>query len=369
MSDVPNYQDIIQSIKVAPPLPAATGKIVRVDTALDIIRAIEDAEEHSTILIAKGHYMMPRDCMLMTHRVTIRGETGNRDDVILDSGMEFDDTNLKFSTRIGASAIIKITQAREVCIADLTLANNPKYGILFFGDGRVNDLQIYNVKFHNIWARGLKGTGADRIDDKVPEGHDLANHERIEWVRPRNGQVRHCLFVADTVKKNDKDGFDGDYIAGMDLMNVENFTVADCTFIGIRGKNGGGRGSVFIWHLCDNVRVENNHFYHCDKGVSLGNPSGQEKSIYHIRDSVISGNTIIGGSNKAIEVDHGNNVKVINNEIESEIRKGFPAIQMLHISQESLVEGNTLRLHGEEPFNCDDTVTIGENNIESAVSQ
>lgn len=368
MSDVPDYANIIDAIPRAPALPAPTGEVVRVDTADAIIRAIEDADEHVTILIAKGHYMMPRDCLLTTHRVTIRGETGDREDVILDAGMEFDDTTPKFSTRMGAPAIIKITQAREVTIADLTVANNPKYGILFFGGGRVHGLRIYNVKFHNIWARGLKGTGSYRIDDKIIEDMDIENPERIEWVRPRNGDIRHCLFVADTVKRNDQDGFDGDYIAGMDLMNVCDFTIADCTFIGIRGKNGGGRGSVFIWQHADRVTVENNSFYHCDKAISLGNPSAQDKRDYHIRDSVIRNNTIIGGCNKAIEVDYGNNIDVLDNTIESAIRKHFAAIQVINISELATVRGNTIRLYGEEPFNCSDKVRIEVNNVESIVS-
>lgn len=363
-----NYDDLVKSIKPAPPLPAATGKIVRVDTPDMIIRAIEDAEEGTTIVIAKGHYLMPRDCLVTTHHLTIRGETGNREDVVLDSGMEFEDTTPKYSTKIGAPAIIKITHARGVTIADLTVANNPKYGILFLGDGRVHDLKIYNVKFHNIWARGLKGTGAGRVDDHFIEHMDVKTDDWIDWVRPRGGEIRHCLFIADTPKQNDQDGFQGDYIAGMDLMNVDHFTIADCTFIGIRGKNGGGRGSVFIWNHSDNVVVENNHFYDCDKGISLGNPSGQEDKAYHIRNSVVRNNTIIGGSNKAIEIDYGDNIEITNNTIESDIRKQFAAIQVINISNSALVSHNTIRLNGEEPFNCDEKVRIDANDIETRVS-
>ncbi|PCJ62869.1 MAG: hypothetical protein COA79_01715 [Planctomycetota bacterium] len=365
MSDVPDFEKIIKSIKPAPPLPPAEGKVIRVDSPLGIIRAIESAEENTTIIIAKGHYLMPRDCLLTTHRVTIRGETGDREDVILDSDMEFDDTTPKFTTRLGAPAIIKMFQATNITIADLTLANNPKYGLLFLGDGRIHGLKVYNVKFHNIWARGLKGTGADRIDDKLPDiGIELGASERVEWLRPRDGEIRHCLFVADTVKKNDKDGFDGDYIAGMDLMNVDNFTIADCAFIGIRGKNGGARGGVFIWVHSDNVTVENNFFYHCDKGVSLGNPSAHDRRTYHIQSSKIQNNHFIGGSNKAIEVDYGNDVSILNNTIESDIRKDFSAIQVLNMREKALVEGNTIRLHGEEPYNCCDQVTFKDNLLE-----
>ncbi len=369
MSDVPDYDKIIASIKPAPPLPVPTGKVVRVDTPIDIIRAIEDADEGSTILIAKGRYTLPRDCRLCTHRVTVRGETGDREDVVLEFGQEFNDENPQYKTRMQSPAIIKIIQAREVTIADLTIANSPKYGLLFFGSGRVHDLKVYNVKFHNIWARGIKGTGSYRIDDKAVTHMDVDNDDFREWVRARNGEIRHCLFVADTVKQNDQDGFDADYIAGMDMMNVEGFTIADCTFVGIRGKNGGARGGVFIWQHANNVTVENNHFYHCDKGVALGNPSAQEKRAYHIRDSVIRNNTFVGGSNKAIEVDYGNNVDVIDNTIESEIRKNFVAIQVVHISETAKVANNTIRLHGEEAFKCDDNVVIGDNNIETAVAQ
>ncbi|NRA40446.1 MAG: hypothetical protein HRU15_20045, partial [Planctomycetes bacterium] len=239
MSDVANYDEIMNAIKPAEPLPAPEGKIVRVNTAISIIRAIEDADENSTILIAKGHYIMPRDARLCTHRVTIRGETGNREDVILDLAQEFNDDNAQFQTRMQAPAIIKIMQARNVTIADLTLANSPKYGLLFFGSGRVHGLKVYNVKFHNIWARGIKGTGSYRIDGTVIEHMDVETPERLEWVRARNGEIRNCLFVADTVKQNDQDGFGGDYIAGMDLMNVDNFIIADCHFVGIRGNKGG----------------------------------------------------------------------------------------------------------------------------------
>ncbi len=369
MSDVPDYDSIIQSIKAAPALPAPTGKVVRVDSAIAIVRAIEDADEGSTILIAKGRYVMPRDVRLCTHRLTVRGETGNRDDVILDLAQEFNDGNPQFKTRLQDPAIIKIMQARDVTIADLTLANSPKYGLLFFGSGRVHGLKVYNVKFHNIWARGIKGTGSYRIDAQEVKHMDVNTAEFREWVRARNGEIRHCLFIADTVKQNVEDGFNGDYIAGMDLMNVDHFTIADCHFVGIRGKNGGARGGVFIWQHADHVLVENNHFYHCDKGVSLGNPSAQDKRDYHIRDSIIRNNTFIGGSNKAIEVDYGNNVQILQNHIESDVRKDFAAIQVLHISDNAMVAGNRIRLHGEEPFNCDAQVTIGDNHIESTVSQ
>ncbi|MCJ8331478.1 MAG: hypothetical protein HRT89_24170 [Lentisphaeria bacterium] len=184
MSDLTDFNEIVGSMEKSPPLPAAEGKVVRVDSPIGIIRAIEDAEENSSIVIAKGHYIMPRDAIMSAHNVTIRGETDDFNDVILDGNAEFNDTEAKFSIHIGAPALIKISHACNVTIANLTVANNPKYGILFFGDGRVNNLKIYNVHFHNNWARGLKGTIAAAIDDSRVEAFDVNDRDHIEYGRP-----------------------------------------------------------------------------------------------------------------------------------------------------------------------------------------
>ncbi|MCJ8331100.1 MAG: right-handed parallel beta-helix repeat-containing protein, partial [Lentisphaeria bacterium] len=309
--------------------------------------------------------LMPRDAILTTHNLTVRGETDDYDDVILDGQMEFDDSNLNFRTHIGAPALIKITHASHVTIANLTIANNSKYGILFFGDGRVNNLNIYNLKFHNNWARGLKGTNACAIDDQRTElaDYDIKSVDHINYGRPHNGQVRYCLFTADTPKRNDQDGYDGDYIAGMDLMFLSDWTIADNTFIGIRGKNGGGRGAIFIWHDSENVRVENNHFHHCDRAISLGNPVAKERGYYHIQDSVVDQNTIIGGANFAIEVDYGKNIEITANKISSEIRTDYPAISVRDISDSALVKNNTIKSNGNEAISCDENVTLEENHL------
>jgi hypothetical protein len=225
---IPDYtlEQVLQLHTDRPALPTPTGRVVRAKTALEIIAAVEDAEDGTTIIIAKGHYLMPRDCILTKNRVTICGETGNRDDVILDGNMEYNDTTPVFRTRNGAPALIKISHAKNVTIADLTVANNPKYGILFFGDSGVSGLRVWNVKFHNIWARGLKGTSAVSYDDRgcTPEVLQFTDEE-IERIRPHDGEVRGCLFVCDHTKRNDQDGFDADYIAGMDLMHIKNWTI------------------------------------------------------------------------------------------------------------------------------------------------
>ncbi|NRA39684.1 MAG: right-handed parallel beta-helix repeat-containing protein, partial [Planctomycetes bacterium] len=339
----------------------------------------EDAEEYTTIVIAAGRYVMPRDCILDTHHVTIRGATGNREDVIIDGDQEFDEKCLRLGTRllsddVRAPALIKLTRCRHIMFADLTIANSPKYGILFIGDSRVHHLTVHNVKFHNCWARGLKGTGTSRIDHKPcsPEdiGFDLRDDEHIQWSRPRHGIVRHCLFINDHVKRNDDDGFDGDYLAGMDIMGIQDFHVHDNVFMGIRGKNGGARGSIFIWIAAEDVIVENNVFVHCDKAISLGNPSGPVKDV---TGGVIRHNTIVGGSNKAIELEHCGKVEVHDNRICSSERSAFHAIQIMAAHDTITIHDNIIQSDPLPAFNIGEDsaqhVQIGENTVANLQGQ
>ncbi len=361
--------EMIAQVKAPEPLPEPEGKVVKVSSAWDIVRAIEDAEEHSTIVIAKGRYVMPRDIILDTHYVTIRGETGNREDVILDAEMEFHDQCKKFGTRLlsdkmHAPAILKLTRCRHVTVADLTFANSPKYGLMFIGDSRVHHLTMHNVKFHNCWARGFKGTGTSRIDHmpytEEELGYNPAADEHVQWNRPRHGIVRHCLFINDRIKQNVEDGFNGDYTAGMDIMGIQDFHVHDNVFVGIRGHNGGGRGSVFIWIGAEDLLVENNVFVGCDKAISFGNPSGPAVDVTR---GEIRGNTIIGGCNKAIEVQHGGEVTVHDNRICSDERRGHHAIQVLESHGPVKIYDNLIQADPTDPFKVDEFAEVGENNV------
>lgn len=341
------------------PVPKPAGRVMRAASPDEILAAVEDAQDGDHIVIAKGHYQMPRDCILTKNRVVILGETGNRDDVVLDAGMEFDDSTPVFRTRNGAPAILKISHARDVIVADLTFANSPKYGVLFFGDGGVSGLRIWNVRFHNIWARGLKGTAARSYDDRgyPPEVYPVSP-ETLERIRPRDGEVRNCLFDCDHTKRNEQDSANGDYISGMDLMNIKDWRISGNVFVGLRGKNGGGRGAIFIWNESEDVLIEDNLMVDCDRAIALGNPSGKPGKSFHIRGAVVRGNTILGGSNKAVEVEFGDEVRILGNRIASGERTRFAAVQMLDILSTALVSGNEIARGPAATYNLDPKVRV-----------
>ena len=50
----------------APPLPSPTGQVIRVTNVQQLFQAARDVQPRGTILIADGHYMMPRYFELST---------------------------------------------------------------------------------------------------------------------------------------------------------------------------------------------------------------------------------------------------------------------------------------------------------------
>jgi len=282
----------------APPLPAPTGAVVRVGTTEQLMGALAGAQPGTTVLLADGVYPVTERIWIKQDGICLRGESGDREKVIFDGsgGGPHDD-------------MIVLRGAKDVLIADLTVRNCMHYGVLFYGDSDVQRLRIHNVKFHNIWTRGLKGTHPARIRD---HGRNLHPPETVERIRPGGGSVRYCLFVNDTIKTFADDGFRGDYVSGMDMMGLKDWVIADNVFVGIRGKNGRGRGAIFVWQHSENVISERNVFVNCDRAICYGNPSGP---ALHMIRGVVRNNVIVNGRYSAIEIMSTRDTVVYNNSV------------------------------------------------------
>lgn len=296
--------DIDSILKVAAKasaLPKPSGPVVRVRTTEELKNAIATVKDGTTILLADGVYRT--DSLLLQDRakVIIRSESGDRDKVILDGeGMAVP------GKRHWALAL---HGTPDFTIADITMRNFD-YGVYIFGDGAVHRPLVRNMKFHNIWIRGVKGTHARRVWDHGM-GDDIPL-EQTQKVRPRDGRIEYCLFVNDHPKTNRQDGFDGDYISGIDMMWLKNWTIADNVFIDIRGANGGGRGAIFIWVDSEDVVAERNVIVNCDRGIAFGNPSGDFPCMTR---GIARNNFIVAGARQAIEFHRTDDTVACNNTI------------------------------------------------------
>ena len=279
----------------APPLPPPQAEVIRVATVDELFAAIERISPGGTILLADGHYGLPRVIVLQGKKgITIRSAGGNPEDVTL-SGKGWD-SNAK------GDDILHIGRCEGVTIADLTFADCRSYGVKVEAENAPKDIHVYNCRFRDIGVRAIKGSA----------GQDPN-------VLAVKGSVRYCRFENTKIPPADW-LFGGDYIAAIDMMALEDWTFSDNVFRNIKGHNGGGRAAIFIWVRSRRVVVERNLIVNCDRGVAFGNPGqstaniGGEPLVY-VSDGVIRNNFIAGGPDCGIELWYAEHIKVCNNSI------------------------------------------------------
>jgi flagellar hook assembly protein FlgD len=263
-------------IKDVPPLPPPTN-VINVSSVQQLAVAVNSVQSGQTILLADGQYLVPpRELILRTPNVTLRGASGDASKVYLkgygfESSTDIDEEWLKITTD-------------GVTIADLKIGESRCHGIKF--QTTCNDILIHNVHFYNIGERGIK----------VPRYN---YHKNVE--------IRYCIFENDKVPDANRPGqhAGGNYIAGMDVMRADGWNIHDCVFKDIKGATGMARGGIFIWRDSRNVVIERNLFMGNDVAINFGDS---------ITNGTIRNNFIVPGVQKGINVGSSSNgIKVYNN--------------------------------------------------------
>jgi hypothetical protein len=276
----------------APALPHPKGTSIEVSDVQQLILALRDVKPGQTILMADGHYMMPRYVQINTDNVTLRSASGDRKRVIIDGA----------ESRHGE--LVGISACSGVTIADLTIQNIKWNGFKINSNTNVQKLTIYNCIIHNIWQRGIKGV-------KVPK-------ENREVVRPRQFRIQYCLFYNDRPKRLSDDARDiaeGNYIAGIDVMYATDWVISDNVFVGIQGRTYEGRGAIFIWHTSQDCVIERNIIIDCDVGLQLGNPHRDSETKYHCIRLIARNNFITRAPEAGIVTVYTKDCKIFHNTI------------------------------------------------------
>lgn len=307
----------------APPLPPPTkGEVFRVNTVEGLFDAVRMVKPGGTILLADGHYELPRRLEIRTNGVTLRGESGRRERVVLD-GAEH---------RLGE--LLAITGCSDVTIANLTVQNVTWNGIKIDSDTNVQRVTIYNCILHNVWQRGVKGV-------KVPE-------QNRKTACPSDCRVQYCLFYNDHPKRLSDDPadtpqtFNGDYIGGIDVMFAKRWSISDNVFIGIQGRNRQARGAVFLWHETEDCVVERNIIVDCDTGIALGNSHKPEDVRVHCTRVLVRNNFITRAPESGIVADYTRNCRILHNTIHDPNNRLGRLIRIVHDNDGLVVANNLL---------------------------
>ena len=261
--------------KTVPPLPAPVNPTM-CSTTIQLYMALRTQGPNKTIVLKDGAYDIAtiEPLRIDSIGVTIRGQSGDPTKVVI-SGKGFENCDYPDEEMFQLAA-------DSIVFANVTIAESRCHGIKILVDG-VDNVRLHNVRFFNIGERCIKG--------------GLGGYG---W------NIGYCHFENTKVPVNDtcrKDHIDGNYIAGMDIMNSDSWVVHDCLFRNIRGATGGGRGAIFFWGGTDgrqnkNVTVERNTFFGCDRSICFGN-------------------FIVRGADNGIEMEHSSSVKIYNNTLYS----------------------------------------------------
>ncbi|MEK7398080.1 MAG: right-handed parallel beta-helix repeat-containing protein [Candidatus Poribacteria bacterium] len=343
MTIEPPYQDWFP---LAPELSAPYGDIIQVTNVDELFKAVDNAKKGTTILLADGFYDMPRYLEIKTDNITLRGESGRREKVILDGSKSMH------------GELVGVTKCSGVTIANLTIQNIKWNGFKLNTNTNVQNVTIYNCIIHNIWQRGVKAV-------IVPE-------EDRENVRPKNCRVQYCLFYNDRQKQFSDDpadtseNFGGNYIGGIDIMYASNWIISDNVFIGIQGRTRSARGAIFIWHESRDCIVERNIIIDCDTGIALGNSFKRPDTPIHCSGFIVRNNFVTRASENGILADYTKDCKIINNTIHDPDSRLGRLIRIVHDNDGLLVANNIIS--GPKIRNESESKITFMNNLEQVLT-
>ena len=326
----------------APKLPPPAGAVLRVATVDEFFRAADAIQSGGTILLADGHYMMPRYFELRTDGVTLRSASGDRNRVILDGA----------TSRHGE--LVGVRACSDITIADLTIQNIRHNGFKLNTDSGVHRVTIHNCVIHNIWQRGVKGV-------RVPKDQP--------GIRPpEQCRVQHCLFHNDRPKRFSDDPsdtaqtFGGNYLGGIDVMFANGWTICDNVFHGLRGRTGEARGAIFLWHESQGCIVERNVIVDCDTGICLGNSHRGPETKVHAIDCIVRNNFVTRCPENGILADYTKRCQIVHNTIHDPHSRLRRLIRVVHDNlglevRNNLLSGPAMRIETEDELVIDGNLT------------
>lgn len=218
------------SSALCPALPPATGSTLTVTTEAGLRDQAYNAPAGTTIIVAAGTYQM-QSFVQIINSLTLRGATGNHEDVILDfGGMDGGHFGI-------------LVEADDVTIADLTIRQANDHGVAINGADRPT---LYNLHILDIGDQLVKvNPGGDGSED------GLLACSRLEY----------------TTTAPDE------YTNGISAHNAHRWTVRDNEWYRIRTPDNTPVPTILFWSGSTDTVVERNLLVDCYQGIAFGNAS------------------------------------------------------------------------------------------------
>jgi len=257
--------------------------------------AMRNLSPGDTVIMQPGTYDFTtrHGYYITTSGVTIRGATGNRDDVTIWAG--------GINNPSGVYEPLQLA-APDITLRDLTISGAYHHAIHF--QNGADRARVRNVKTLNIGEHHMKGVRF--VDD---------------------GVIEYCLLEQTEVRQNGLSGRPDNYIGGIDLLGARGWSIRDNVARDVKAADAGyGDAGIFLWQDIEDCVVERNIVVGCNKGIAIGNPS--YTGDFHADDTVVRNNFIVRGDDIGLELCYTRNVQAYHNTVYGDDGNYFRAVHI-----------------------------------------
>lgn len=262
----------------------ATTATLVVDGPNALRAALADANAGAgtQIIIRPGTYELDAALIVTRRGLTVRGESGQRDDVVL-----------RGRGPAGATSHVFVVEAADFTLADLSVGWVRNHAVQVRGELDADRPRFSNIRFANTGEQLLKVSGARALEPSSDQGVVEAS------------LFEHTSGVAHSW-----------YTAGIDVHRGQGWIVRDNVFRGIRSPESRlAEHAIHFWTNAAHTVVERNIITESDRGIGFGlGERGHEGGI--IRNNFVSVGRDVG-----IGLENARGVLVAHNTV---IVKDYP---------------------------------------------
>lgn len=237
---------------------------------------------NKNIVMTSGNYRMDDAFVVSTDGITIRGETGDPEDVVLDGGGIF----------LGNSHIFLVS-GDDFTLEGLTLQGVGNHAVQVQGELGTSGFTMRNCIIRDTGEQMLK----------------ISYNASAPSQKSTNGLIENTLF------EYTDDYGPQYYIGGVDGHNCVDWIVRGCTFRNIRSpEDEQAEHAIHFWSDSEGTIAERNLIINCDRGIGYGlGDRGHIGGI--IRNNMIVHEESDDFADVGIGLENARNVQVYNNTL------------------------------------------------------
>lgn len=225
------------------PASAVLADTITVGTVSELQNAVAAANSsggNKTILIRDGTYTLPDTLHINSPNVTMSGQSGTRDKVIIQGDAMSATASVGNLLRVAASNFL---------LSNVTLQKSRWHLLQIAGETNADFPIIRNTIFRDAYQQMLK-VSVDTANPNVASDNGLVENSLFEYTAGIGPQY---------------------YIGGIDAHGSKNWLVRNNTFRSIISPNATvAEFAVHFWHGSANNTVEQNLIINCDRGIGYG---------------------------------------------------------------------------------------------------